>query len=414
MSNQSANVRSAFIPRPGYFFLDQDWSQIEFRLSAYLAGEVSLIEGFEQGHDYYKMIFRQMAAGSGRAVDIEAITQKERKIGKEVALGQSYGQEFWGLARKLGISNEAAREIMDAYWAGLPRTAAAKEKALHEAYKYGGVWTLFGRWRPLPTLRSTDKKEKAKAIRSVWNTIIQGTCADLLKIAIIRTCRAFKGWDVHLTLNQHDEELLMVSFQEPFRVVANTFRGCMEFKVPVINRIIPVGQSAGMNFGEVREDNPDGLMEIEPFVQKFGHLLNLTDQRPHNDNVITPVAAPQPAEIIILPVKKEPPALSGLVEHVMGQQPNDYDYPCVMVLGLTSLSEKQANFLKALVQQFSKDGTHRLYFSYEGKLMRLPEELRVRPTDEFQNYLRRALGETLKIDLYDETGRPTLKQLNFA
>ena len=122
MSNQSVNVRSAFVARPGYYYMDADYAQIEPKLSAALAGERSLIQGFIDEKDYYTLIYALMSQ-----TPYEQVTKTLRQIGKTIVLGQSYGQEAGGLARKLKTSFDNAKEYMDAYWSGIPYTKAAKD-----------------------------------------------------------------------------------------------------------------------------------------------------------------------------------------------------------------------------------------------------------------------------------------------
>jgi len=228
MANQSVNIREAFQAREGYYFIDPDYSQIEFRLSAALAGERPLIIGFHEGNDYYKMIFRQMKGGT---IALEDVTKSERQLGKTVALGQNYDQGDSGLARKLRCDIEHARDVRESYWAGLPATKAAKEIAVQRALATGQVHTWFGRVRYLPELFSDNRRLRAKGIRSVWNTIIQGTAADWLKIAMVRCYAALKDRDVHILITVHDELVFEASEKESCLEITEIIRQAMEFKV---------------------------------------------------------------------------------------------------------------------------------------------------------------------------------------
>lgn len=294
MSNQSVNVRQAFCARPGYYYIDVDYSQIEFRLSAAMAGERPLITGFMEGADYYRMIYKQMAGGS---VALDAITKTQRQLGKTVALGQNYGQEEYGLAFKLKCSVEKAKEIMDSYWSGLSATARARELALQRALKEGGVRTWFGRWRPLPDLFSNVPKVRKKGIRSVWNTIIQGTAADWLKIAMVRSGRALRGRDAHMLLTVHDELLYEVNEKEPLLEITEIIKQAMEFKVkglPIGNTDlypdgywVPVDVEYGYNWGELYhlEDtkNKDGSVKqigFRTFCEQNGKSINWSEPPP--------------------------------------------------------------------------------------------------------------------------------------
>lgn len=295
MSNQSVNIREAFQARPGYYFMDPDYSQIEFRLSAALAGERSLLLGFKEGKDYYQTVYASMTGGQKTADDV---TKQERQIGKVLALGQQYDQGPNGLARKLGCTYDTAKALMDQYWSGLAATARAKEQALQFALQNGYVLTWFGFKRYLPELRSDNRALRGKAMRSVWSTRIQGTAANWMKIAMLRAARALRqqNRDAHLLLTVHDELLFEVSFREPILEIVSIIRQAMEFKVPglPVNHpdlypdgfYCPAEFAYGLNWGHLFDDIEDTVSKGKAvqgwrsYCKENGIPVNFDDPRP--------------------------------------------------------------------------------------------------------------------------------------
>lgn len=352
MSNQSVDIRSAFVARPGYFLLDPDYSQIEFKISAALAGEKRVLDGFAKGHDYYTIVFNGMFSTNftGKKDPVTGkrdIPSEDRKLGKETALGQNYGQEANGLARKLKVSQDRGRELMDRYWAGLPATKVAKEQALRFAMQKGYVQTWFGRKRPLPDLNSEIRSIRAKAVRSVWNTIIQGTAADWLKIAMVRVHRALKDYDAHILLTVHDELLIEVSEKEPIREVVAVVKEAMEFKVkgmPVgLEDMYPdgffveVGDECGYDWGN--------LLPLRQFIIQHESRLNLTPVRPD----LKPKFMPDKAPI-------EVPVIAARKNNVMGEPTlDDGIHPLDTVLALVKGGLMPVPVVKQQVFPIMKD-----------------------------------------------------------
>jgi hypothetical protein len=313
MANQTVNVREAFRARDGYYLMDFDYSQIENRLSAALAGEGTIIKGYLKGYDYYIMLYAAMYG-----ITIDQVTDQNRKLGKILALGQNYGQEEYGLAKQLQRSVDVARELMDRYWAGLPATKQAKEDLLQRAIQTGGVRTWFGRWRALPELflKGIDKKEqqiKKKAIRSVWNTHIQGTAADWLKIAMVRCDRGLEGRDAHMLLTVHDELVLEVAFHENFNEIRQITKEAMEFKVkglPVGHQdlypdgfFVPIGEEYGLDWGNTMplDDKVSKGKQIQGFRTYCAqHNIPVNFDSPRQDVVYSFLPPPKPQEVPVV------------------------------------------------------------------------------------------------------------------
>lgn len=307
MANQSVNIREAFKARPGYYYCDPDYSQIEFRISAAIAGERDLLKGFLEGADYYKAVYATMC---GKKPD--EVTPAERKIGKVLALGQQYDQGDGGLARKLKCDVAIAKEHRANYWAGLASTARAKEDATNRALQCGYVTTWFGFKRYLPDLYSDIRRVRGKGLRSVWSTIIQGTAANWMKIAMLRCWRALRqaGRDVHLILTVHDEILFEISEKEPIREIEEIIREAMEFKVktlPVAHKELypdgfycPVNFEYGYDWGNLCES----IEEFQKYCDANGKTVNFDQPRPDMPPVSFVAVANNEPRVVIEPRKK--------------------------------------------------------------------------------------------------------------
>lgn len=303
MSSQTVNIRQAYVARPGYYFMDFDYSQIEFRLSAAIAGEKTLIKGFYEGNDYYTMIYDSMFGTSFKTKS--KISATLRKLGKEISLGQNYGQEAGGLAHKMKVPYEQAKELMDKYWNGLTATRAAREAALQFAIRNGFINTWFGRKRGLPDLYSPIRQIKAAAVRSVWNSVIQGSSADWLKIAMVRVARGLKDRDAHILLTVQDELVVEVSEKEPFWEIRKILLEGMEFKVKGLpvgmqdmypdGYFVPVGPGYGYDWGNIIDKEED-------FLSQFGDRINTTPIR--ESLTYSFVAKPQPFVVPVIPERQ--------------------------------------------------------------------------------------------------------------
>jgi len=324
MAYQGFNVRSAFIPRDGYYFVDVDWSQVEFRFSAMVAGEIEVLKGFAEGKDYYKNLTSLMFK-----IPYDAVTKAQRQTGKVVCLGQNYGQEKYGLARVLKCTPEVAQGVMDDFWAGQPRTKAAKERAVEETIRRGYVQTYLGRRRKLPDLLSNDRKKYGFGVRSVWSHIVQGSCADFLKIAMIRVRRALQGRDAYLILTVHDELLLEVGEKENFYEIVKIVAAAMAFRIPGFEdlekqmhragypdwqAVLPIEIEFGYSYGE--------LYGEKKFLIKFGHRINTDSPSvkaestliPEHRKIDTPIVKPQKPK---RSSKKEEVLMTGGIDHVL-------------------------------------------------------------------------------------------------
>ncbi|HET7058716.1 MAG TPA: DNA polymerase I [Nitrospiraceae bacterium] len=195
-------IREAFVAVPGHVLIAADYSQIEPRILAHLSRDARLLEVFEQGEDIH----------TATAVDIfnlvpEQITREMRRIAKTVVFGILYGISPFGLSQTLGIPQQQAREYIEAYFARYAGVKAFMDRTLAEAKRTGYVTTILGRRRPIPELNSPDATQRGFGERMAINNPIQGSAADLIKMAMISVSRRLKAElpTTKMILQVHDE-----------------------------------------------------------------------------------------------------------------------------------------------------------------------------------------------------------------
>ncbi len=199
-------MRRYFIPKSeDYVLVDADYSQIELRLLAHMAQDAVMIEAFRAGEDIHRS-----TAAAVFGIPPEAVTEEQRKRAKAVNFGIVYGIGAYSLAGDLGISTKQAKEYIDSYFATFPGVRAYLEEAVAAAYESGYATTLYGRRRSLPELRVQNKNTRKFGERVAMNSPIQGTAADVIKIAMLRVDRRLReeGIDAHLVMQVHDELIL--------------------------------------------------------------------------------------------------------------------------------------------------------------------------------------------------------------
>jgi DNA polymerase-1 len=228
-------IRRGFVPsEPGWVLLVSDYSQIELRILAHLSGDANLLEAFRSGHD----IHRQTAA-LVFGLDPEAVTPDLRTRAKEVNFGVVYGMGVFGLARRLGISREESKAFIEGYFARFPDVRRFQEETIEQARELGYVTTLLGRRRYLPEIRSKNYNVRAFAERAAINSPIQGTAADLIKIAMIRIHERLSGDGIpaRMLLTVHDELVFEVeenAVDVLGAMVRKEMEGAIALDVPVV------------------------------------------------------------------------------------------------------------------------------------------------------------------------------------
>ena len=217
---QGREIRKAFTandPAAGDLFVSADYSQVELRLMAHLSGDTSLIEAFRHGADIH-------AATAAKIFGIprEEVTGEMRRKAKTANFGIIYGISAFGLSARLGIPRGEAKELIDGYFSSFPGVKRYIDKTIEQAHRDGYVDTLFGRRRYIQNINSRNRNLVANAERMAINAPIQGTAADIIKVAMVRVARRLReeGFRSQMILQVHDELCFTVPGDERERLVA--------------------------------------------------------------------------------------------------------------------------------------------------------------------------------------------------
>ena len=226
-------VRRAFVAAPGWTLLAADYSQIELRVLAHLSGEPALAAAFARGDDIHRA-----TAALVFGVAPELVLPEHRRAAKTINFGLIYGMGAFALGRDLGIPTAQAQRFIDAYFAGLPRVRVYLDGTRDEARRTGKVATLFGRVRWIAGLDASNPNVRANAERMAINAPVQGTAADLIKIAMTRLHRELssRALPARLLLQVHDELVLEVrsgSEDEAAALVREVMEGAATLSVPL-------------------------------------------------------------------------------------------------------------------------------------------------------------------------------------
>lgn len=248
-------VRRAFIAdrRPAFrtferaTLLAADYSQMELRILAHMSGEPFLVEAFRNGDDIHRA-----TAALVYGVELDEVTSDQRRVAKTVNFGIIYGMQAFGLSRDTGMSRGDAQAFIDGYWERLPRVKEFFDETIAQGVERGYVETLLGRRRYLPDLKASNGARRAGAQRMAMNMPIQGTQADMIKIAMIDLERALKErrLPARQVLQVHDELVLEVdepALQETAALVSEKMIGALELSVPVLTEV-----RTGLNWEDMR------------------------------------------------------------------------------------------------------------------------------------------------------------------
>ena len=227
-------IRKCFIPEPGCLFFSADYSQIELRIMAHLSGDENMIEAFREGFDIHRATAAKIWHES-----MDDVTDAQRKKAKQANFGIIYGITTYGLAQRMEIPNNEARQLIDDYFKTFPKVHAYMEKAKEEARQKGYAETLFGRRRYLPDINSHNGTVRGFAERNAINAPIQGSEADIIKVAMISIWRRFKSEGIRskMILQVHDELNFSVYPDEKEKVekiVLEEMQGAYKLAVPLI------------------------------------------------------------------------------------------------------------------------------------------------------------------------------------
>lgn len=241
-------IRAAFVPaREGDLIVGADYSQIELRIVAHLSEDVGLIEAFTSGADFH-------AATAARIFGVapEAVDHEMRRKAKAVNFGIVYGISAHGLGDSLGIGYAEAQATIDRYFAAYPRVRAYLDETIAEAHKTGYAETMYGRRRPIPELQSSNYNLRSFGERTAMNHPMQGTAADLMKLAMIQVDRRLRdgGYASRMVLQVHDELVFEAPPAELERLsdmVREAMTGVAELRVP-----LEVSVGSGRNWAEAK------------------------------------------------------------------------------------------------------------------------------------------------------------------
>jgi DNA polymerase-1 len=208
-------LRKVFTPREGCIFLDADYSQIELRVLAHLSGDPELIEAYRQNQDIHRS-----TASKVFGVPFEEVTDLQRRNAKAVNFGIVYGISAFGLSQDLDVSRKEAEHFIEQYFQTYPAIKTYLDTLVSQAKKTGYACTMFGRRRPVPELSSGNFMQRSFGERIAMNSPIQGTAADIIKIAMIRVCRRLllEGCRARVVLQVHDELLVETPIEESGQV----------------------------------------------------------------------------------------------------------------------------------------------------------------------------------------------------
>ncbi len=233
-TDDGKEIRRCFIPEEGELFFSADYSQVELRIMAGLSGDKNMIDAFVSGHDIH-------AATSAKIYhkDIADVTKDERRKAKSANFGIIYGISAFGLSQGLGISRTEAKELIDGYFESFPQVMEFIDKAKAQASERGYAETLMGRRRYLPDIHSHNATVRSFAERNAVNAPIQGTAADIMKVAMIRVFNRLKAEGLHarLLLQVHDELNFSVPVSEKEqveRVVMEEMQNAATLAVPLM------------------------------------------------------------------------------------------------------------------------------------------------------------------------------------
>jgi DNA polymerase-1 len=242
---EGRRIRDCFVPDPGYVFLSADYSQVELRVLAHFTQDPILIHGFAGGEDIHR---RTAIEVFGVAPD--AVTVEVRSAAKAINFGLIYGMSAFRLANDLQIPQEQAQRYMDEYFARMPAVRGWIEETKTWVRQHGHVDTLFGRRRLIPEIHAAQFNERMAAEREAVNTRIQGTAADIIKLAMLRVDAALRrsGSGARMLLQVHDELLLEVPEHEidaVRRLVETEMAAAASLAVPLV-----VNTSVGLTWNE--------------------------------------------------------------------------------------------------------------------------------------------------------------------
>ncbi|MDG6330336.1 DNA polymerase I [Glaesserella parasuis] len=235
-NEQGRRIRQAFIARDGYVILAADYSQIELRIMAHLANDANMIKAFAEGKDIHRSTAAEIFG-----VSLEAVTSEQRRSAKAINFGLIYGMSEFGLANQLGISRTDAKKYMELYFQRYPAVQQFMLDIREKAAEKGYVETLFGRRLYLPEINASNQMRRKAAERVAINAPMQGTAADIIKVAMIGIDQAVRNCeDIAMIMQVHDELVFEVKadrVEHYTQLIKAEMEKAIELKVPLIAEV---------------------------------------------------------------------------------------------------------------------------------------------------------------------------------
>jgi len=225
------DIRRAFVAKEGWLLVDADYSQIELRVLAHMAHDERMIEAFRSGEDIHRR-----TAAEIYGVPIEQVTGQMRSAAKAVNFGIVYGISDFGLARNTGLARWEAAEFMKMYLARYPAIGVFMQEAVAQAKDAGYASTMLGRRRYIREMASANRNIRSFGERAAMNSPIQGTAADIIKLAMIAVEKALEGMESRLILQVHDELIVEApehEAEEAARILKEEMEKVMELDAPL-------------------------------------------------------------------------------------------------------------------------------------------------------------------------------------
>lgn len=240
-------IRKVFLPKEGYVFVDADYSQIELRILAHMSGDEMLIQAYREAQDIHRMTASQVFH-----TPFEEVTPLQRRNAKAVNFGIVYGISSFGLSQDLSISKKEAQEYIERYFESYPKIKEFLDGAVEKAKNDGYTVTMFGRRRPIPEISSSNYMQRSFGERIAMNAPIQGTAADIIKIAMIRVHDRLKeeGLKSRLLLQVHDELLIETAedeVEQVNRILEEEMKGAADLAVE-----LEIDSHTGKNWYEAK------------------------------------------------------------------------------------------------------------------------------------------------------------------
>ena len=226
-------IRKVFVPKDGFVFLDADYSQIELRILAHMSGDEKLIEAYNSSADIHRATAAQVFG-----VPLDEVTDEQRRNAKAVNFGIIYGMSSFGLSQDLSISRKEAKEYIERYFASYPTIKTFIDGLVSDAKEKGYSLTMYNRRREIPEIKSSNFMQRSFGERVAMNAPIQGTAADIIKLAMINVYNALKENNLksRLILQVHDELLVETAKNEietVKQIMLDGMKNAVSLKVPL-------------------------------------------------------------------------------------------------------------------------------------------------------------------------------------